>query len=221
MKTKQLLFLIVTLCMPLSLYAHDFEVDGIYYDIENLSNKTVAVTYKGEQYDSYSNEYTGIITIPSNVTYYGVVYRVTSIGFYAFGGCSGLHEVTIPNSVTSISNNAFRGCTGLTSISIPNSVTEIGDNALYYCAGLTEVTIPNSITKIGTDAFGFCTSLTKVTIPESVTLIGMCAFGGCTGLTEVTIPNRLDIDNYVFYGCSGIHIKFVENKKIVRRGYLE
>ena len=64
---------------------------------------------------------------------------VTSIGFFAFGGCSGLTAIAIPNSVTSISNGAFSGCSGLTSITIPNSVTSIGNKAFSGCGGLTEV----------------------------------------------------------------------------------
>jgi hypothetical protein len=48
--------------------------------------------------------------------------------------------VTIPNSVTSIGDWAFYGCTGLTSITIPNSVTSIGWAAFHYCTGLSSVT---------------------------------------------------------------------------------
>lgn len=36
--------------------------------------------------------------------------ELTTIGNYAFYGCSGLTSVTIPNSVTSIGNVAFADC---------------------------------------------------------------------------------------------------------------
>ena len=87
------------------------------------------------------------VTIPNSVT---------SIGEYAFLGCSGLTSVTIPNSVTSIGGGTFGGCRGLTSVTIPNSVTSIGDRAFYGCSGLTSVTIPNSVTSIGNKAFLDC-----------------------------------------------------------------
>ena len=76
------------------------------------------------------------------------------------GGKQGAY--TIPNSVTSIGHYAFFGCSGLISLTIPNSVTSIGWWAFSYCSGLTSVTIPNSVTSIGSYAFQDCTGLTSI-----------------------------------------------------------
>ena len=52
-------------------HAHDFEVDGIYYLIDDETAKTVTVSYKGNYPGDYSNDYNGTVTIPSQVTYSG------------------------------------------------------------------------------------------------------------------------------------------------------
>ena len=62
---------------------------------------------------------------------------VTTIGDYAFDGCSSLQSIYIPNSVTTIGNSAFDGCSSLQSIYIPNSVTSLGDIAFWGCKNLT------------------------------------------------------------------------------------
>jgi hypothetical protein len=95
------LMLPVLLCIvSLSASAHNFEVDGIYYNITSSTDLTVAVTYRGSYELDYSNEYSGQVSIPETVAYNEKTYRVTSIGGYAFRECSGLTSVTIPNSVT-------------------------------------------------------------------------------------------------------------------------
>ena len=198
----KLSLLLLTLLLPATAAAHDFEVDGIYY---NINGNEVSVTYKGTSPGSYTDRYSGSVIIPATVTYNGTTYSVTSIGNSAFSGCSGLTSVTIGNSVTTIGDGAFHGCSGLTSIDIPNSVTSIGNSAFYGCSGLTSVTIPNSITSIGYRAFYGCTSLTSVTISNSVASIGVQAFWGCSGLTTIDIPNSVTtIGDYAFYGCSGL-----------------
>ena len=198
--SRAILAIAIMLCVALPTLAHDFEVNGIYYNYLDKTAKTVKVTYKGSYSYDYSNEYTGSVTIPSSVTYSGTTYSVTSIDNEAFYECSGLTSVTIPYSVTKIGSNAFSYCSGLTSITIPNSVTSIGGSAFRGCSGLTSVTIPNSVTSIGWSTFHECTGLTSVTIPNSVTSIDEYAFYGCSGLTEVNITDlsawcKIDFDD--------------------------
>ena len=179
---RKLFLLFWALLATTCLWAHDFKVDGIYYNY--LDDNNVAVTYKGSDY--YSNKYSGEVTIPETVTYNGITYNVTSIGDYAFIWCS-LTSITLPNNVTSIGEYAFAGCSKLTSITIPNSVTSIGDYAFDGCS-LTSITIPNSVTSIGERAFGWC-SLTSITIPNSVTNIGKAAFSSCENLATIIVED--------------------------------
>ena len=98
--TACLTTLILSVFFSISALAYDVRVDGIYY---NISENNATVTY------GY-NHYSGGIVIPESITYNNSKYSVTSIGYNAFSGCSGLTSVTIPNSVTSIGSKAFSGC---------------------------------------------------------------------------------------------------------------
>ncbi|MBR1788836.1 MAG: leucine-rich repeat protein [Bacteroidaceae bacterium] len=216
-KTKKLWLLVIAMCVALCANAHDAEIDGIYY---NFSGTEASVTYQGNSYSEYSDEYTGTIFIPETVTYNNTTYSVTCIGNYAFYGCSGLTSVTIPNSVTSIGDYALYFCYGLTFVTIPERVTSIGDFAFGYCSGLTSITIPNSVTEISIRAFAGCRSLTSVTIPNSVARICDQSFSDCISLTSVTIPNSVAaIGNFAFDGCSGLtSISIPSNVTIIGRG---
>ena len=61
----------------------------------------------------------------------------TTLIQYAIGKTA--TEFTIPDSVTSIGSYAFYGCSSLTSITIPNSITSIGYAAIYGLNSLTTV----------------------------------------------------------------------------------
>ena len=145
--------------------------------VGNGSDKTHFGYIFGASSYSYNADY--VPTSLKSVTMTGG----TSIGDYAFDGCSNLTSIEIPNSVTSICNNAFYSCSNLTSIVIPNSVTSIGFSAFRGCSSLTSVVIPNSVTSIGDYAFRSCSSLTSIVIPNSVTSIGGYAFYNCSNLT--------------------------------------
>lgn len=158
--------------------------DGNSYTV-SIFNEEMITKYSSKEEFFTDNEKIlaiGRIEIPSQ--YEGK--PVTSIGYGAFAFIA-LEEIVIPDSVTSIGDYAFSGCTKLTRITIPDSVTYIGEGAFVDCAGLTSITIPNSVTTINNYAFAGCASLTSITIPDNVTSIGNSVFLDCTGITEITV----------------------------------
>lgn len=206
---KKIIFLLILTLLPLVASAYDAQIDGIYYNIITKA-KQAEVT-------SGDTKYTGSVIIPATVTYDDVTYSVTSIGFGAFSGCSGLTSVTMGSGVTSIGNYAFSGCSGLTSVTIGSGVASIGDYAFYECYALTSVHISDIAAwcKIvfndswsnplcfANHLFMDDREITDLEIPDSVTSIGGRAFCECSSLTSVTIPNSVkSIGEYAFLGCS-------------------
>ena len=62
-KIKSLVLAVMGLLCCMSVSAHDFEVDGIYYNITSEEDLTVEVTYGGRKVLSYGS-YSGSVTIP-------------------------------------------------------------------------------------------------------------------------------------------------------------
>ena len=162
---------------------YDFEVDGIYY--VKSGDNTASVTYKDTDYNTYS----GAVSIPKQVDYEGVTYRVTGVSFEAFKDCPDLTKVTMSKRIKSIGYNAFENCTSLTKVTIPDNVTAIGANAFNGCTALTEAVIGSSIATIGTQAFDGCDNLNTV-MSRSVTpptLAGMSCFN-CYETATLKVP---------------------------------
>ncbi|MCM1159531.1 MAG: leucine-rich repeat domain-containing protein, partial [Clostridium sp.] len=163
------------------------------YEYQVLDDGTVEITeYQGSA---------AVVQIPDTIGNR----KVTRIGDSAFGSCSGLTGIEIPDSVTSIGDYAFSECSGLTSIEIPDSVTSIGEFAFSDCSGLTSIEIPDSVTSIERGTFSDCSGLISIEIPDSVTSIGNNAFSVCSNLTSIEIPDSVTrIEDYVFFLCSSL-----------------
>lgn len=219
---KLLLPVLLSLLMSMvgtKTFAHDIEVANadsvtIYYVWTN-NNTELAVSYRGSLYSEFSNEYSGNVVIPESVVYEEKTYDVTSIGGYAFYGCSDLTSVVIPNSVTKIGWNAFCNCDSLTSVTIGNGVASIDEDAFYNCISLNSITIPSSVASISEGAFSGCRGLNTIKVEdgnaeydsrnECNAIIRTSSNTLITGCKTTVIPNSVtSIGNYAFYGCSGL-----------------
>ena len=190
-----------------SLFVEDYSslIDG--------SSTEVVIPYGTEKIREYCFYHLPLvkITIPDSIT---------SIGNYAFEGCTGLTEITIPRSVTSIGGYAFDGCSGLTAVHITDldawwniDYGNFSAQPLYYAQNLylngeaiTNLTVPESLTEVKPYTFYGAKNITgTLTIHDGVTSIGDSAFTG-TGLTgELVIPDSVtSIGPVTFYQCTGL-----------------
>lgn len=65
---------------------------------------------------------------------------VVEIGQSAFGSCTMLKQITLPDTLTTIEWKAFE-YSGLTSLTIPVNVTSLGDSFISGCSALTSLSI--------------------------------------------------------------------------------
>lgn len=63
---------------------------------------------------------------------------VVEIGMDAFGSCTMLKQITLPDTLTTIGWRAFES-SGLTSLTIPVNVTSLGDSFITDCSALTSL----------------------------------------------------------------------------------
>ena len=137
MKQSNITFLLIVLMsiVGAKAFAHDFEVDGIYYNIVSISELTCEVTYSGDDYYEKFT-YHGNISVPEYVQYNGKSLRVVGIGDYAFYNYNWWNMEK----------------ESITSISLPNSIEYIGTSALAYNS-ISDFKVPSSLKKIGRGAF--------------------------------------------------------------------
>ena len=223
---KRFFLIIVAIHAATCLWAYDFEVDGLCYNIISISD-TVAYTAEVTHHPTSPYEASSI-TIPEKVDCDGNTYVIKRIGTSAFEDCYALTSVTIPNSITSIESYAFKNSQSLNSINIPQSVVfikpdvfsnsgiyndesnwedsvlYIGDCLIQAKRGLTGYyAIKEGTRLIANNAFAG-SGITSITIPNTVTDIGVSAFR-YSALTSMIIPNGITkIRGFAFYHCTSL-----------------
>ncbi len=139
---------------------------------------------------------------------------VTAIGKEAFGDCSDVQSVIIPEGVTRIDDYAFLGCKGMLSISIPSSVASLGKLIFSGCHELAYIQVAegNAVYHANENCLIETASKTLIAgcrtsvIPTdgSVTAIGAYAFYNNTSMMGMEIPGCVtSIGEYAFGHCPG------------------
>ena len=126
--------------------------DSITWTLDDSGNLTLSGS--GEM---WNNDYGDSPFKDYEIRKATVKYGITSIGDYAFMGCSGLTELTLPNSVTSIRNNAFGGCSGLVKITSLAKIPPVCDPEVFDGVNKTncELIVPEGSVAAYTRAEGW------------------------------------------------------------------
>ena len=224
---------------PLSI-GDTFMQSGIYYRVTGA--KTVEVTYKNEDYNSYR----GRVEVPPTVTYGDVTYTVTAIGEKAFYQSSSLTSVVLPNTIKEFKYQAFHVCNALEEINLPEGLTKLGTYSFGGYPKLTSLVIPSTLTEMGYavlasipnlqtikvapgnpvyDSRNDCNAIIKTetnelvkggvntVIPDDIAIIGEYAFQGCP-ITSMDIPPSVkEIKGSSFVGSKLKSVFFPEYVK--------
>ncbi len=211
-----------------------FAANGLLYKVTSLDPAKAAVAgYEGV---------VSSVSIPNEVKYNRISFKVTSVAEKAFFKCSGLKSVDL-GSVTTIGLKAFAYCSSLTSLSIPETVKSVGGYAFFSC-GLTSLTVPGDDVVLGTSAFSACKSMKDIRFTghgavigtnafynnngvssvdlSTVASVGFKAFPYCFGLTSVTIPSNISsVGDYAFFNCKNLKEIVLEDgvRKIGRSAF--
>ena len=117
---------------------------------------------------------------------------VTTIGAYAFDGCSDVHfiDFAVSNNVTTIGKYAFSRTSSMVSFSFDETcqIKTLSEGTFKYAIKLQMTTLPDSFTRVEKYAFENCQFITEFTLGNNIEYVGEAVFRGATRLTTLTIP---------------------------------
>lgn len=214
---KDIFVCLLALLLPCLAVAHDFEVDGIYYNITSEERKTVEVTDPSDKkvVDGGYKFYKDVVFIPEKVSYDGKEYTVTAIGESAFQYNYELLSIVMPNTIRSIKEFAFNGCISLKSLTISSAVSEIGDYAFMGLRSLEHLAVDSHNKTF--DSRGDCNAIIRTRtntllvgckttiIPDGVEVIAGNAFISCQDTSiepfELNFPPSVEIIEPFAFNC--------------------
>lgn len=128
---------------------------------------------------------------------------LSSIGMYAFKGCSSLESVLVPDSVNTVDVSAFRDCASLNTVEFYGNNNIVPVECFYNCSSLKNVRLSAYLKSIQSLAFAGCTSLEYLELIDTISYIAPNAFDGDDNLTLGVYTNsyahQYAVDNNIPY----------------------
>lgn len=200
---QKLWMVMAMLCLSISAYAYDFEVDGIYYTILSLSDGTCSVASGDALYENN-------VEIPDVVTYKNKTLKVTEVNADAFRDCSNLSEIQMTDNITHIGERAFYGCSSLQSVQVSDNIEIIEELTFAYCSSLKELLLPEKVSIIGNNIVKGCSCLENIHFPSSLVKISTQDLSSCSKLSILTFPAYVqEIGTVKLDNSTSIELKFL------------
>ena len=198
------LFIIVAVCLPLSMFAGASEQTWESVSGEETTDEAeyveavfeYEITSPGVKITGLNEDFRGDLVIPAYID----GYNVYSLGYNAFKNHTGIKNVTFESGADCSASGIFYGCTSLESVVFANGTKEVGSYMFYGCTALKSVVLPASVTTIADNAIKQSV-IENVIIPADSSLesIGHWAFYQ-TPLKNIDLPESLKtIGSYAFY----------------------
>ncbi len=128
----------------------------------------------------------------SSVTNFTLLPGLATFGT-KFRNSAAIEQVTLPETVTKIEAEAFGGCTNLVYVSIPDTVEIVGNKAFYNCSCLSSLPLlGGSVTNWGSSVFRYCTGIEKLTVPGNMKSIPDYMFANCSNLADVVVSEGVE-----------------------------
>ena len=220
--------------------AHDFEVDGFYYNITSLENLTVAVTCDSARALRDGGSYSGDIVIPRSVTWNGRTFAVNEVQEAAFAYCT-LTSLTVPETVSrlmlcdplditklviedseetldfslAVRNQGYSKYARIEELYLGRLVNE-GYLQDFGHVGLKRVSFGEKVTEINGNMFSGCTELpAELALPEHIRVISGGAFSECTGIEVLSAPGVEQVGVSAFIHCESLRVVEMPHLKVI------
>ncbi len=149
--------------------AQTFVYDGVIYKASGTKLTAQKAGTAVTVGDAGPTAYTGVINIPSTISYGGKDYTVTSIG--SVFKASTITKITIGDGVATISRGCFQDCTSLEEVTLPSDLATMNGDLFSGCTSLKEITIPGTVKEVASNQFKGCSGLKKITLADGATAL--------------------------------------------------